>query len=151
MKTWTADEVKAELADAFRVLFAVPVQDRGCASGSGWWPELIFDADEVDAQRQQAIADGVRPRIRPTPRQIRRMELVLLGDKQHSGWVKRFMQDAPALRRVLVASSLWAASDYAYTAGCRRRGWAYSTFKRNRDRAAQFLADRLTEARVELP
>ena len=151
MKTWTADEVVAELVEAYRVLYAVPVKDKGCAGSASLWPEHTYEADEVKEIRSQMIADGVRIRIRPTPQQIQRMEIVLLGDRGGSGWLRTHMSDKPALKRVLVAAVLWEASGSEFKAGCRRRRWAYSTFRRNRDRAAALLAERLTLARVELP
>ncbi len=151
MKVWKPDEVRAELVDAYRVLFAVPVKDRGASSGAGFWPEITYEADEVKEMRAQVIAEGVRLRIRPTPGQIRRMEIILLGEGSSSGWLRTYMADAPALKRVLVAAVLWEAAGSEFKTGCRRRGWAYSTFRRNRDKAAALLAERLTAAGVELP
>jgi len=135
MKAWTADEVVTELVDAYRVLHTVPVKDRG-AGASSFWPDISYEADEVAEMRSQVIAEGVRLRIRPTPRQIQRMEIVLLGDSTTSGWLHEHMSDVPALKRVLAAAVLWEAAGSEFKAGCRRRRWAYSTFRRNRDKAA---------------
>lgn len=150
MKTWTADEVKHELAEAYRVLRALPEKDR-MPPARGYWPDVSYDADEVAEMRAQVITEGVRLRIRPTPRQIRRMEIVLLGEGGRGGWLREFMSDVPALKRTLVAAALWDASDTQFRTGCRRKGWGFSATYERLAKAAGLLADRLTAAGVELP
>jgi hypothetical protein len=150
MKVWTADEVKYELAEAYRVLRALPDLYK-MRSARGYWPDITYEVGEVMEMRAQVIAEGVRPRIQPTSRQIRHMEIVLLGEGARSGWIKEHMSDVPALKRTLVAAALWDASDTQFRTGCRRNGWSFSTTYWRLEKAATLLADRLTAAGVELP
>lgn len=151
MTEWTSQDVKRELAQAFRVLFSVPVRDAPLSTGAGFWPDHTYERDEVDEQRRQAITEN-RPRlkVRYGPRDIQKMETILLGTHGEKAWLVRFLSDQPGARRCLTRWAIWSAQDRNVKRECRLRGWAYSTFRRRRDQGAQLLADALNQAQVEL-
>ena len=152
MTLWEAKDVKFELVKAFRVLSVVQVRDSFNLSGGGFWPKIYYDRDEV--KEQQAVATFENKRIVSrhsfTPRDIKRMETILLGQGARKGWLVEFLSDNPGAKRCLTRWAIWSSQDRNVKHECRLRGWAYSTFRRKRDQAAQALADALNNARVEL-
>lgn len=152
MIEWTPDRVKFELVRAFRVLQSVPVRDSFYTAGGGFWPSYCYEKDEIAEQRAQEATENrpVRDRRRYTPRDIQRMEAILLGQGNEKAWLVRFLNEAPAARRCLTWWAIWAAQDRTIKVACRRKGWAYSTFRRQRDNGACLLAEALNRARVEI-
>lgn len=150
--TWTPATVKAELVRAYDVLRSVPVADNHRLGGGGFWPEHCYEADEIAEQQAQERTENrpVRDRRRFTPRDILRMEIVLLGQGNEKGWLSRFLNDAPAAKRCLTAYAIWSAHGWNMKAACKKRGWAYSTFRKRRDEGAALLAEALNAARVEI-
>lgn len=148
--TWSPDSVKQELVRAFEVLWTLPDNDR-MSTGRGFWPHHTYEADEVDEMRKASITEGEgRQRVRFTPKDIQRMEQVLLGEGGQANWLYRFLRDAPGARRCLVCWAIWMSRGVSERAGCRRRGWAQTTFRRRREEGAVLLADALNSAGVEL-
>jgi hypothetical protein len=149
--TWTAKDVKFELVKAFRVLSVVPVRDPDPRAGS-FWPKIYHDRDELKEQAKQATTENrpIRSRHNFSPRDIKRMESVLLGEGSRKGWLAEYLQDHPGAKRCLTRWAIWTAQDRNLKHELFIRGLAYSTFRRKRDQAAQLLADALNAERVEL-
>lgn len=152
MKTWTPDDVKYELARAYRVLFSLPVRDASPSSGQGYWPHHTYEAEEIAEQQAMEKTENRPIRARPhfSPRDIRRAEAILLGEGDAKGWLVQFLSDRPAMKRCLASWAIWHARDRNAKLECKVKGWAYSTFRRRRDQGAQALADALNAAGVEL-
>lgn len=153
MSFWTAKDVKFELVKAYRVLASVPARDSFYMAGGGFWPAHTYEAEEIEAQREQEIADNrsLKPvRGQYTPRDIKRMEQVLLGEGGRKGWLVEFVKDQSAAKRCLTRWAIWVSQDRNVRSECICKGWAYSTFRRRRDQGAQALADALNAAGVQL-
>lgn len=152
MTEWTAKDVKFELVKAFRVLSVVPVRDQDPGSGAGFWPKIYYDRDEIKEQQARETTENkrIRSRHQYSPRDIKRMEAILLGDKGRKGWLAEFLSSQPGAKRCLTRWAIWTAQDRNLKHECFIRGLAYSTFRRKRDLAAEMLAEALNRARVEL-
>jgi hypothetical protein len=152
MMEWRPEDVKTELVRAFRVLFSVTVRDSYYTAGGGFWPSYLYEADEVDEARRQAVTENRRLKARNsfTPRDIRRMEAILLGEGRRKGWLVEFLHGNPAAKRCLARWAIWSAQYRNIKHECRQRSWAYSTFRKRRDLGAALLAEALNAARVEL-
>ena len=145
--TWTAADVKWELLHAFRVLFDMP---GGGGGSSGFWPTMYPDPEDLEDIAARERFEMRRVKAHHSPRDIKRMEAILLGDDRGPAWLPRFLKDYPAARRCLAKWAIWRASDRIVKDECRLRGLAYSTFRKKRDQAAEIIAAALNEARVEL-
>lgn len=153
MKEWKSKDVMFELAKAYRVLSVVPVRDSHRTDSGTFWPKIAYDRDEIKEQQAQQTTENKRivGKHSFSPRDIKRMELILLGNDKRKGWLVEFLRTQPGAKRCLERWAIWKAQDRNVKHECFVRGWAYSTFRRKRDQAAQLLADALNEARVELP
>ena len=139
---WTAKTVRETIREAFAVLLALPSRDSGPSTTSTWWPDSPFDPAELSEIRKVAR----RQKVATDPQAISRMEKILIGDGKHKCWLREFLADEPGIRRVIVADALWSATATPFEIGCRRKGWAYSTTRRNRDKGAKMIAERLNAA-----
>jgi len=142
VEDWTPRAVKAEMILAFEVLF-----DTTGPVGPDWfknnWPEYRVEfADEVSQRAQGTHKQTTRVRVQRSARQISIMEAVLLGSKGRPNW-GAYCRDQPAALRALVAWCFWEINGRHTEVECQRRGWAYSTFRRRRDMAAEIIAAKL--------
>ena len=153
MKDWQPKDVMFELVKAHRVLSVVPVRDSHRTDSGTFWPKIAYDRDEIKEQQTQETTENKRivGKHSFSPRDIKRMELILLGDGKRKGWLAEFLRAHPGAHRCLARWAIWKAQDRNVKHECFLRGWAYSTFRRKRDQAAALLAKELNAARIELP
>jgi hypothetical protein len=147
MTAWTDKLVKAEMVRAFAVL-----EDTTGKVGPDWfknnWPEYRVEfADEVAQVAQGTQKTVTRVRVQRTARDISAMERVLLGHRNQPNWGS-YVLDQPAAFRALVAWCFWEIRGRHTEVECQRRGWAYSTFRKRRDKAAAVIAARLNAQEI---
>lgn len=145
--TWTANLVKDEMIRAFQVL-----EDTTGRVGPDWfknnWPEYRVEfADEVNQVSMGTNKTVTRVRIQRTAREISAMERVLLGHRHQPKWGAYILKEQAAMRS-LVSWCFWEIRGRHAEAECRRRGWAYSTFRKRRDKAADIIAGSLNAAGI---
>lgn len=137
---WTVKTVKEALVDAFRLLRSTAGRV-GPAAMRGYWPEFQNNADDYADERTKVSPYHTRMTVT-------RMEMVLTGwrdddGKDHEGWLRGPLGEAPELRSKLEA---WVFAELRGEAAkelCLRKKWPLATFKRHRDRAAGVIAIRL--------
>ncbi|BCM19195.1 hypothetical protein [Mesorhizobium sp. J8] len=147
MAGWTPTLVKNAMVHAFEVLLDTTGQ-----VGPDWfknnWPEYRVEfSDEVNQHQEGAARTVTRVRVQRTARDSSRMEKVLIGDRGMPNW-GRYVEAEPAARRAPVTWCFWAIRGRHTEVECQRRGWAYSTFRRRRDKAAALISTRLNAAGV---
>ena len=153
MTQWTAKLVRYEMAKAYQVLFDTTGRI-GPEELKSSWPDYRYSAADI-AEQRLARTNGVgrmRAKVQRTAREISRMEIILAGctvnGAHRPAWATAYLSDNKVLRRALVEWCMWELFGWDTERECRRRGWAYSTFRRRRDNAAQIVADRLNAAGV---
>lgn len=147
MAGWTPTLVKNAMVHAFEVLLDTTGQ-----VGPDWfknnWPEYRVEfSDEVNQHQEGTARTVTRVRVQRTARDISRMEKVLIGSNNLPNW-GRYCESEPAARRALVTWCFWEIRGRHTEVECQRRGWAYSSFRRRRDNAANRIAEELNAAGV---
>ena len=147
---WEPKGVARALSEAYRVLSAT---ERRVGHGrvKAAWPEYkVSFEDEVGQQQHKTYKKTMPTRSRPTAIQIAHMELILLGGnvngKRMQPWLNGVVRAYPIGREMLVSASMARAHGYSGRQLCEARGWHETTFRRNRDKAAQIIANQLNRA-----
>ncbi|TIR23997.1 MAG: hypothetical protein E5X34_13155 [Mesorhizobium sp.] len=148
MAGWTPTLVKNAMVHAFEVLLDTTGQ-----VGPDWfknnWPEYRVEfSDEVAQRSEGTVRTITRVRVQRTAREISQMETVLIGHRGFPNW-GMYVSDEPAAKRALVTWCFWEIRGCHTEVECQRRGWAYSTFRRRRDKAAQTIAQRLNHTGID--
>lgn len=105
------------------------------------------------AARTGAIAVGkLKAKVRPNPRDIKRMEIVFCGVDLRSGRLPpwpNLLNHKPRMRTALLRYARWIHRDLSQKHECFLRGINYKTYCSQRDRAADIIARRLNQAGLE--
>lgn len=105
------------------------------------WPEY-----DLDFKRP------MKGRVRPDSFEIERMEIILLGSQsdgvRRPGWLNGRLMNFPEIRAVLIAACYGAAFRYSARQVAEHIGLPEATFRWQRNRAAQILADELNTSRL---
>jgi hypothetical protein len=148
---WDAKSVQFHLKQAYRVLQATQVRGDYRLDSGGYWPEHLYSKDDIAGQQRMNYARAAKVATkRYSPRDIQIMETVLIGQGGRKGWLVEFLKNKPGASRCLAHWAIWASQGRSIKHECIIHGFAYSTFRKKRDQAAQLLADALNAARVEL-
>ncbi|WP_378952155.1 hypothetical protein [Mesorhizobium sp. ANAO-SY3R2] len=153
MTKWTSKLVRYEMAKAYQVLFDT-TGGIGPDTIKSSWPDYRYSTADI-AEQRIAKTNGkgrMRAKVPRTAREIYRMEIILAGATVNGlhrpAWATAYLNGDKALRRALVEWCMWELYGWDTEAECRRRGWAYSTFRSRRDKAAGIIADALNTAGV---
>lgn len=167
---WTASTVKTALIEAFAINHLIggrigPKEFGSCMPdpGNDWKDVLI--AEKLDEQseefggtrgerfaelkKEKSIAIARRRLI--SPAQVSQMETILLGRGKHRAWLSGYLRDQIQPRACIEAYTMGTAvlelrgRELKENRMCKRHGWAYSTYRTRRDRAADLVAFRLND------
>ncbi|TVR06656.1 MAG: hypothetical protein EA385_15170 [Salinarimonadaceae bacterium] len=140
---WDIASVRTALVQGYRVLLDTVGREGPRGAGS-YWPAFPAEAADLWEQRRTGsnTVGRMRVRIQRTSIEIQQAEAAL-------HWPMRLLADDHNLRVVLQAWALAQAMRIKGRTLCKRRGWAYSTLRERRDRAARIIAEQLNRERVE--
>ncbi|WP_420408665.1 hypothetical protein [Hoeflea sp.] len=151
---WDGASVKRALINALETMYATSGRVAPKSFGSAM-PEYRVDAVDLWEQRRAETNSVGRmtARVQRTAREVTRMEIVLLGHthkgKHVENWLSGFLKDQDGMRNCLVAWATWEVFNKNSKKECRKRGWAYSTFRSRRDRGAEVIAHHLNRLGIE--
>lgn len=146
---WTAEDVRKALAEAYRVLSASGGRV-GHKRLKAAWPDHAVEWEDMLAQvEHKTMRKTMLPRLRPTSIQIHRMEIVLIGERERPAWLNGMVRSYPTGRKMLMAGAMGAAHRYSGRQICEAFRWVESTFRWQRDKAADMVAAELNEYGIE--
>lgn len=147
--TWDAERVRSALARAYRVLNACEGRV-GHRKLRAAWPEHAVEWEDLIAQQEHKTTRKTEaPRMRPSSTDIARMEMVLLGAGRMPAWLNGRVRSYPTGRKMLVASVMAASHRYSGRQLCEAFGWVEATFRWQRNKAADIIADELNASGVQ--
>lgn len=160
IREWDGKMVIAHMVSAYKVMYDTTGRVGPKLFGAAW-PEYKLSA--VDKAEQQLAGTNsigrMRSRIQRNTRDCERMEHVLTGFRSKKGdhrpWVSEFLIDNPGIRNCLEAQVIGQTEcelrNISFNAKkmCKKRGWAYSTFRKRKNDGARIIASGLN--RLEIP
>ena len=144
---WTADHVGRRLVDAMRTLDRLPKVKGPRQAGNHWvrhrieWADKLAQAELPEAERRERDAQRNGLALRPSGRDIDRMEIAL-------DWLRELRDVDPGLALVTTLWAIRAARRRSVRALCREKSWAPGTFYKQRGRALDHLAAALNRRGV---
>lgn len=170
MMLWSQDAVKAAVIEAFSIDQLIGGRIGPKQYGSNM-PDYFRDEQEIKTLEllerlspEKGGSDGAEWRRlqnerrsmmekarRITPREVSRMEMILLGNDSSPSWLYHMLQQEGQPRQELEAYTVQSARcslrgrEFKENKFCKRMSWSYSGYRSRRDRAAGIIAFRLND------